>query len=60
MTREQAILDAQRTANRTGKPVCVFNLNRVGVPLYVLRHSDLLESPDMVKRCNPETTEQGG
>jgi hypothetical protein len=31
---------AQRHANRTGDSVAVFNLNRVGAPMYVIRAAD--------------------
>ena len=31
---------AQNHANRTGDSVAVFNLNRVGAPMYVIRAAD--------------------
>lgn len=34
---QQIIRDAQRTAERDGKPCTVLNLNQAGVPMYVIR-----------------------
>ena len=40
MTLERIAGDAQRTANRSGLPMAVFNLNRAGRALYVIREAD--------------------
>jgi hypothetical protein len=37
---ERITRDAQSTANRTGLAMAVFNLNRVGSALYVIREAD--------------------
>ena len=40
LSLEKLSRDAQQTANNTGKPCAVFNLNRIGTPLYVIRDAD--------------------
>lgn len=42
---ERVRRDAQRTANRDSKPVAIYNLNRVGQPLYVIRNAPAGEAP---------------
>ena len=39
----QIEIDAQRAANRTGRPMVIINLNRVGRPLLVIRGANVLE-----------------
>lgn len=59
---ERTKLEAQRTANRDGKAVVVLNLNRVGVPLYVIRDfsTDARNSERCVWVAYPSTADQGG
>ena len=56
MTLDQIKKRAQQTANRDGKPCVIYNFNRVGVPLYVIREDcDGAENrPEFVARIQPE------
>lgn len=62
MTRERAVLEAQRAANRAQRPMALLNLNRVGLALYVVRepHPAMLNDPQLVLIAHPGTIDQGG
>lgn len=55
-------LEAQRAANREGKPQGVLNLNRVGAALYVIREltEAVSKSDRLVFVAHPSTIDQGG
>lgn len=62
MTKEKAVLMAQRAANREGKAMAVLNLNQFS-PLYVTREYDAARMDghrDLVVVCYPGTIKQGG
>lgn len=56
MTRDKAIVMAQREANREGKPMAVLNLN-VYSPLYVIRqwNAAFKDCRQVVHVAQPET-----
>lgn len=43
---EQLSKQAQRHANAQGKAYAVFNLNRIGAPMYVIRPADSFPNED--------------
>jgi len=45
MSLDRISAEAQRLANRDGKPFAVYNLNRIGAPMYVIRSAPPAELP---------------
>lgn len=55
MSLEQIKRQAQAAANREGKPYGVFNLNRIGTAMYVIRDIDAFPGENrMVARVEPK------
>lgn len=56
---EKCLAVAQQDADREGRAYAVLNLNRVGIPLYVIREADpdMLRSKAFVVRVVPSSWE---
>ena len=60
MTIERLTKQAQAHANNLAQPMAVFNLNRVGSPLYVIRHANSFPNENRIIAGPFQPQKQGG